>query len=124
MTINPTELTERLLAIGEKIKAKGWESASIDISISYLAMFDREHSPFDPMISCRPSIRASTRDRYKSPTTHDFVRDAWDIKSLEQALVKLEQTADEMPEMKAETDRIEKIKAKLSDEERRVLGVR
>ena len=119
-----SDMERRLLAVGEKIKAKGWGSASVDIYVSYLAIFDREPGPLDPMIYCHPSIRASTRDRYGSPTTHDFVRGSFDCKTLEQALAKLEETADNMPEMSAETDRIEKAKAKLSDDERRLLGVR
>jgi hypothetical protein len=118
------ELNGRLIAIGEKIKQKGWASASIDIFVSYLAIFDREPEPLDPMISYCPSIRASTRDRYSTPTTHQFVRDTWDIKTLEQAVAKLEESANDMPRMTDEQDRLEKAKAKLSDEERRLLGVR
>lgn len=117
-------IDERLVAVGEKIKAKGWASASVDIFISYLAIFDRELSPLDPMISYRPSISASTRDRHGAPTSHQFVRDAWDIKTMEQALDKLEATADEMPKMDDETKRIEIAKSKLSGEERRLLEVR
>jgi hypothetical protein len=122
--MNANELNERLVAVGAKIKAKGWESASIDIFVSYLAIFDREAGPRDPMISCRPSIRASTRDRYKSPTTHEFVRDAWDCKTMDQAVEKLEAAADAMPKADEEAARIENAKSKLSDEEKRLLGVR
>lgn len=121
--MNTVELNKRLLAVGDKIKAKGWASASIDIGISYLACFDREPGPLDPMISYRPSIRASTRDRHNAHTTHDFVRDSWDIKTLEHAIAKLEESADQMPTRAAKTARIEKAKAKLTDDERRLLGV-
>lgn len=118
------ELNNRLLTIGEKIKAKGWASASIDIHVSYLAIFDREPGALDPMIYSRPSIRASTRDKYGTPTTHEFVRDAFDVKTLEQAIAKLEETAINMPSMETEADRIASAKAKLNDEERRLLGIR
>lgn len=118
------ELKSRLVAVGETIKAKGWASAHTKIFVSYLAMFDREPGPLDPMMSFQPSISASTRDEYGSPTSHEFVRDAWNTKTLEQAIEKLEEAAANMPTMAAETDRIAKAKAKLSDEERRLLGVR
>lgn len=117
-------LQKRLVAVGETIKAKGWPSASIDINVSYLAIFDQPLGLGDLMFSFQPSIRSNTRDKYNYPTQHEFVRDSWDIKTLEQAIVKLEETAGNMPEMAAETDRIEKAKEKLSDEERRLLGVR
>lgn len=118
------DLHNRLLAIGEKIKSKGWESASIDIFVSYLAMFDREPGPLDPMIHCRPSIRASTRDCFKSPDTHEFVRNAWDCKTIDDALAVLESTADAMPTMQEKAAQMEMAKAKLSDDEKRLLGVR
>lgn len=122
--MDSTELNERLVAVGEKLKSKGWESASIDISVSYLAIFDREPGPLDPMIYCRPSIRASTRNRFAAPSTHQFVSDPWDVKTLEQALAKLEAAADDMPRMADEVKRIEMAKSKLSEDERRLLGVR
>lgn len=118
------ELHKRLVAIGEKIKAKGWESASIDIHVSYLAMFDRPPGPLDPMIYCRPSIRASLRDRYGTPDTRDFVRDGWDSKTIEDALAKLEAAAEAMPRMADEVVRIENAKSKLSEDERSLLGIR
>jgi hypothetical protein len=121
-----TELNKRLLAVGETVKAKGWPTASINIYVQYLGIFDREPGPLDPMISYRPSITASTRDKYGSPASHEFVRGdgCWDAKTLEQAVGKLQEAADAMPTMAAETDRIEQARAKLSGEERRLLGVR
>lgn len=119
MTIN-----ERLVAIGEKIKAKGWASASINIYVEYLAMFDREMGPHDPMIHCRPSIRVSTRDHYRKPTTHEFVKDGWDTKTIEQALDKLEAAGDAMPRLEEKEAEIEAAKSKLSADEQRLLGIR
>lgn len=122
--MDSTELRNRLVAIGETIKAKGWASASVNIYVQYLGIFDRAPGVLDPMIHFQPSISASTRDQYGIPTSHQFVRDAWDVKTLEQAMAKLEETAANMPTMAAESDRIETAKSKLSDEERRLLGIR
>lgn len=117
-------LHKRLLSIGEKIRARGWLTASVDIYVSYLAIFDREPSSLDPIIYCRPSIRASTKDKYASPTTHEFVRDGSDCKTLEQALMVLEKSAESMPEMTDEIARVANAKEKLSEDERRLLGIR
>lgn len=117
------EMKNRLVGVGETLKAKGWESVSIDIFITYLAIFDLEPGPLDPMIFYRPSIRASVRDKHDIPTIpHEFVH--YDrSKTLEQAMAKLEETATAMPTMAFEADRIEQAKAKLSDEDRRLLGI-
>lgn len=122
--MDATELNRRLLAVGETIKAKGWATASIDIYASYLAIFDREPGILDPMISYRPSIRASTRNRHGTPSTQDYVRDSWDIKTLDQAVAKLEESAENMPRMNDEESRLDQARAKLSDDDRRLLGIR
>lgn len=121
------DLNKHLLAIGEKLKAKGWQSASIDIGISYLAIFDREPGPIDPMIYCRPSIRATAHRKdgsfYGSGSSQEYVRDSFDVKSVEDAIAKLHETADAMPTMAEEADRIDAAKNRLTEEERRLLGV-
>lgn len=122
--MDTSDLNNRLVAIGAKIKAKGWASASVNVYVEYLAIFDREMGPHDPMIHCRPSIRASTRDKYNIPTAHEFVKDFWGCKTMDQALEALEATAEAMPTMAEESARIESVKAKLSDDDRRLLGVR
>lgn len=122
--MDTTELNERLVGVGNKIREKGWGSASINIYVSYLAILDRPTSPLDPMISYHPSIKSSTRDRYGSPTSHEFVRDAYDVKSIEEAVEKLEAAADNMRSMQDESERINQAGAKLSDDEKRLLGVR
>lgn len=122
--MDPTEFRNRLLAVGETIKAKGWATCSINIYTQYLGIFDIEPGPLDPMIHCSPSISASTRDKYGIPTSHQFVRDGHDCKTMEQAMAKLEETAANMPTMEAEAARFAQAKAKLNDDERRLLGVR
>lgn len=122
--MNTQALNTRLVAVGNTIKAKGWESASIDIFVQYLAIFDRETGPHDPMISYRPSILASTRNKFGAPTSHQFVRDARDCKTMDQAVDKLEAAAHAMPKADEEAARVENAKAKLTDEEKRLLGVR
>lgn len=121
--MDTTELNERLVGVGNKIREKGWRSASINIYVSYLAILDRPTGPLDPMISYQSSIKSSTRDRYGSPTSHEFVRDAYDVKSIEEAVEKLEAAADNMPSMQDESERINQARAKLSDDEKRLLGV-
>lgn len=116
------DFNKRLLAIGEKVKAKGWQAASIDIGISYLAIFDRPPGPLDPMIHFHPNIRSSTRDKHGIPTSHHFGGGFSDIKTLDEALASLEKTADDMPTMAEQADRLAAAKAKLSDEERQLLG--
>jgi len=118
------EINDRLVAVGQTIKAKGWESAMINIFVQYLAMFNRDVSPLDPMISYQPSIRCSTRNQYGAPTAHEFVKDWHNANNLEEALEQLEAAADAMPRMEDEAARIESAKAKLSDDERRLLGLR
>lgn len=118
------EINSRLLAVADVIKAKGWTGAIIEMGVQYLAIFDREPSLLDPMISWRPSIRASTRDRYGIPTPHEFVKDWFDIKTIDDALKALEVAANAMPRMNEEAARIESAKAKLSDDERNLLGIR
>lgn len=126
--MDTSNINERLLAVGKKIKAKGWASASIDIFVSYLAIFDREPGPYDPMISYRPSIRATPHrpdgSFYGNGSAQEYVGDAWDVKSLDEAFAKLDEAADKMPTMADETKRIDSAKNKLSDDERRLLGVR
>ena len=125
------ELNDRLIAVGEKIKAKGWKSASIDLGVHYLAMFDREPGPLDPMISYSPSIRCTVHHSDRNGDWDDGERGyhagrLWDhdIKDIDEAVVELERLADAMPTMAAESARIKTAKAKLSDDERRLLGVR
>jgi hypothetical protein len=126
--MDTVELNAELLAVGEKIKAKGWKTASIDIFVQYLAIFDREPGPLDPMISYRPSIRATAHRSdgsfYGSGNSQEYVRDSWDIKSIDQAVAKLHETADGMPTMVEEAARIDDAKGKLSESERRLLGLR
>lgn len=50
------KLNTELLAVGDKLRAKGWQAASINIYVGYLAIFDRPPGPLDPMISYRPSM--------------------------------------------------------------------
>lgn len=122
------EIDKQLLAVGEKIKAKGWQSASVNIYVSYLAMFDREPSPLDPMISYSPSIRATPHRPDGSfegnGSGQDYCRDTWNVKSLDEAIAKLHEAADNMPRMHDEAKRIDAAKNKLTESERRLLGVR
>lgn len=122
--MDTNNLNERLVAVGEKIKAKGWASASVNVYVEYLAIFDREIGPHDPMIHCRPSIRASTRDKYNIPTAHEFVKGFFGCKTMDEAIETLEETAEAMPTMADESARLESAKAKLSDDDRRLLGIR
>jgi len=124
------ELNDRLLAVGRTIKAKGWKSASIDIGISYLAMFYRDPDPPDRlMISYRPSISATVHHSNRNGDWDDGSRGyrdsvMWDIKDIDVAVAKLEELAEKMPRMVDESARIKSAKAKLSDDERRLLGIR
>lgn len=129
--MDANELHKRLLAVGETIKAKGWKSASIDLGISYLAMFDREPGPLDPMISYSPSIRATVHHSERNGDWSDGQQGyhagrLWDrdIKNVDDAMTELERLAEAMPRMADESARIKAAKAKLSDDERRLLGVR
>lgn len=126
--MDTAELNARLLAIGEKIKAKGWQSASINIFVHYLAIFDRPLGSLDPMISYRPSISATPHrpdgSFFGGGGGQEYVADAWDIKSLDQAVIKLHEAADKMPTMADEAKRIDEAKDKLTEGERRLLGVR
>lgn len=123
------QLNDRLIAIGEIIKGKGWNDSSIDIGISYLAMFDRPQGPRDPMISYRPYIAATV---HHSEKNGDFEQETsrfsdgvmWDIKDLDAAIDALENIAEKMPRMAEESARIKAAKAKLSAEDRRLLGIR
>jgi len=122
------KLNDDLLAVADKIKAKGWQIASIDIFVSYLAVFDGPAGPLDPMIQYRPSIRATAHRAdgsfYGDGSSQEYVRDSWDIKSLVQAVAKLHETAESMPTMADEAARIDSAKDKLTESERRLLGVR
>lgn len=122
------KLNTELLAVGDKLRAKGWQAASINIYVGYLAIFDRPPGPLDPMISYRPSISATAHRKdgsfYGSGTSQEYVRDAWDIKSVDQVIAKLHETANAMPTMAEEAERIDSARTKLSDGERRLLGVR
>jgi hypothetical protein len=120
--MNEATLNDRLLKIGEKVKAKGWQSAQINIFVSYLAVFDREPSILDPMIYCRPSINSSLRDGY-SWKNLEFVQDGFDSKSVEQALEILEKTVENMPTMEGKLKSIEEARSKLDPEERKLLGI-
>lgn len=129
--MDAVELNNRLISIGEKIKAKGWKSASIDLGISYLAMFDRESGPLDPMISYSPSIRATVHHSDRNGDWDEGQRGynvgrSWDkdIKYIDDAVAELERLANEMPSMANESARIKNAKAKLSEDERRLLGIR
>lgn len=117
-------LKERLLGVAAKIKAKGWESASIDVRVSYLGIFNREFEPpYDVMIHFGPSIRASTRDKYRHPTAHEFVKSGVPCETFADALNVLDATADAMPTHDEKVRLIEEARAKLSPEDRRLLGI-
>lgn len=124
--MDTAEINAALLAVGEKIKAKGWQSASIDIFVQYLAIFDRPPGPHDPMISYRPSIRATPHrpdgSFYGSGNSQDYVRDCWNIRNFDEAIQKLHETADAMPNMFDEAARIDEVQSKLTADERRLLG--
>jgi hypothetical protein len=126
--MNTDEINKALLDVGEKIKAKGWQMASINIYVSYLGSFDREPGPLDPMISYRPSISATPHRRdgsfRGSGGGQEYVSDGWDVKDFDDALARLHKAADAMPTMAEEADRIDQAAAKLSESERRLLGVR
>ncbi len=126
--MDTTTLNDRLIAVGAKIKAKGWRSASINIYVSYLAVFDRPMGPCDPMISYRPSISATPHRAdgsfHGSGGGQEYVRDTWDIKSMDEALAKLDEAADNMPTMADEAKRIDETRSKLTESERRLLRVR
>jgi hypothetical protein len=121
--IDTEELNRRLVAVGEQVKAKGWPSASINIHISYLGIYDLEPRPYDPMISYYSDIHASSPGKYGAPTSHKFIKDADNIKTIEEAVTKLEECAAEMPTMEDECSRIEAAKGKLTADERRLLGI-
>lgn len=126
--MDTNEINAELLAVAEKIKAKGWQIANIQIFVSYLAVFDRPPGPHDPMISYRPSISATPHRPDGSfrggGTSQEYVRDAWDIKSIDDAIKKLHEVAEGMPMMFDEAARIDSAAAKLTDNERQLLGVR
>lgn len=126
--MDTAQINNQLVAVGEKLKAKGWQTAGVDIFVQYLAIFDLEAGPLDPMISYRPSIRATAHRAdgsfYGNGDSQEYVRDSWNIKSIDQAIVKLHETADEMPTMAEEAARIDSAKEKLTESERRLLGVR
>ena len=126
--MDTNKLNEELVAVGEKIKARGWQTVGIDIFVEYLRSFDLPPGPLDPIISYRPSIRATPHRKdgsfYGSGASQQYVKDAWDTKSLEQAIAKLHDAADKMPTMAEEADRIDAAKGKLTESERRILGVR
>lgn len=126
--MNTDNLNTELLAIGEKIKARGWQGVSIDIYITYLAMFDRPPGPSDPMISYRPSIRGTAHRAdgsfYGNGSSQEYIGDCWGVKSFDEAIAKLHETADTMPTMAEEAARIDSAKNRLTESERRLLGVR
>jgi hypothetical protein len=107
------ELKARFVAAGEKIKEKGWKSASLDVGVHYLAIFDREPYPgIDPMISFSASIR--------SGSPYNYV-DGWTFDSLESAIAALEKCAAEMPTFAHEEKRKSEAIAKLSLDELRLI---
>ena len=117
------EINRRLVAVGDAVKAKGWKSASINIYGSYLAIFDRPQGPLDPMIQFQPSLQASLPDDYSG--AKNYVRgDIWDCKTLADALRILEESAAAMPSAEDERNKRGGAIAKLSGDERRLLGVR
>lgn len=123
------EFNRRLMTVGEKIHAKGWKHASIDIGASYLAMFDRERSPSFDIPRYSASIRATVHHSERNGDWSDGQQGynasiGWDVKNLDDAMAQLEMLAEKMPTMAEESARIMTAKAKLSDAERRLLGVR
>jgi hypothetical protein len=98
------------------------------MGISYLAMFDRDPSPLDPMISYSPCIRATPHRAdgsfYGNGGSQHYGPDAWNLKSLDEAIASLHNIADKMPTMADEAERIDAAKSKLTENERRLLGVR
>lgn len=126
--MDTNELNNQLIEVGKKIKAKGWRTVSIDIFAQYLAAFDLPPGPFEPMIHYRPSIRATAHRAdgsfFGSGDSQEYVRDSWDVKSVDQAVAKLHEAADAMPTMAEEAARIDGAKDKLTAGERRLLGVR
>jgi len=123
------ELNDRLVAVGEKIKAKGWKGASIDLSASYLGIFDRKQNPaFDVPRYCatiRATVYHSARPGDWSDGLQGFNASIGsDIKNIDDAVSELEKLADQMPLMSEESARIKAAKAKLTDSEKQLLGVR
>lgn len=117
------------MAIGEKIREKGWKHASIDIGASYLAMFDCECSPTFDVPRYSASIRATVHHSDRNGDWSDGQQGynastRWGVETFHEALVQLEQLAEKMPRMADESARIKAAKSKLSDEEKRLLGVR
>lgn len=109
------EFKRRLIAAGEKLRAKGWPSASIELGATYSGIFDRPPIPaWDPMIIFSASIRSN------SP--HNYVKD-WTFKTMEEAIAGLENAAENMPVFKDEERRKKDAFEKLSADERRLLGV-
>ena len=107
------EFKARLVAVGEKIKVKGWKSASVDLGVHYLAIFDHELD--DQMISFTASIRSNSPYNYVN---------GWSFKTMEDAIAALETAADEMPEFADEEKRKADALAKLSTDELRLIGAR
>jgi hypothetical protein len=122
------KINEQLLAVGEKLKAKGWATVGIRIWVEYLAALDRPQSALDPMLSYRPSISATPHrpdgSFYGSGSSQEYVKDGWGVKSLDEAIAKLHEAADSMPRMFDEAARIDAVKSKLTESERQLLGVR
>ena len=106
------ELKTRLLAAAAKIKAKGWRSAKIELGVSYLGIFDRSPSLYDPMITFTAVIHTS------SPLNH--VK-GWTFDTMELAIAALEESADAMPSFADEEKRKVDVLAKLSPEELRLV---
>src|ERR1700692_770548 len=98
------ELKARMVAAGEKLREKGWKSASLDLGAHYLAVFDRPPSPYDPMLAFTASIRSN------SP--HNYVR-GFSFESMEEAIAALEHAADEMPSFAEEKAKRESAFSKL-----------
>ena len=107
------EFKARLVAVGEKIKVKGWKSASVDLGVHYLAIFDHPMGPDYPMINFTASIRSNS--------SHNYV-DGWSFKTMEEAITALEITADKMPTVTDEEKRKADALAKLSPDELRLIG--
>jgi hypothetical protein len=106
------ECKSRLVAVGEKLKAKGWKSASIGFGAHYLGIFDRDPSELDPMITFSATIRSNG--------SRNYVKE-WTFDTLEAAIAALEATAEQMPRFDEEEKRKSDALAKLSPDEFRLV---
>lgn len=127
--MNTDKLNAELVAVGEKIRVKGWQTVGVYIFVSYMAALDLEPGPLDPRIQYRPSIQATPHRAdgsfYGSGRSQEYVSDPWrDVKSLDEAIAKLHEAADSMSTMTDEAARIDSIRGRMTEGERRLLGIR